>query len=57
MVVDGAPSKVIAMEVGTSQKTVENQRSSILRKLKAGCVANLVRMVMIAGRDAIAEPV
>jgi two-component system response regulator FixJ len=47
-IVDGLPSKAIAAELGSSFNTVQNQRASILRKMQAESVADLVRMVMIA---------
>lgn len=48
LVVAGEPTKSIASELGTSFNTVQNQRASILRKMQARSVADLVRMVMIA---------
>ena len=47
-IVDGFSSKSIATALGSSFNTVQNQRASILKKLKAESVADLVRMVMIA---------
>ncbi|HTI50617.1 MAG TPA: response regulator [Planctomycetaceae bacterium] len=47
-IVDGLPSKAIAAALGSSFNTVQNQRASILRKMQAESVADLVRMVMIA---------
>lgn len=51
-IVDGLPTKSIAATLGSSFNTVQNQRASILRKMHAESVADLVRMVMIvrAGR-------
>ncbi len=46
MVVDGKASKQIARELDISQKTVEVHRSHIMKKVKARCVADLVRMVL-----------
>ncbi len=48
LVVAGEATKAIASELGTSFNTVQNQRASILRKMQARSVADLVRMVMIA---------
>jgi two-component system response regulator FixJ len=47
-IVDGLSSKAIAAALGSSFNTVQNQRASILKKLQAESVADLVRMVMIA---------
>jgi FixJ family two-component response regulator len=47
-IVDGMSSKSIAAALGSSFNTVQNQRASILKKLQAESVADLVRMVMIA---------
>jgi two-component system, LuxR family, response regulator FixJ len=51
-IVDGLPTKAIAATLGSSFNTVQNQRASILKKMHAESVADLVRMVMIvrAGR-------
>jgi len=47
-IVDGLASKAIAASLGSSFNTVQNQRASILKKMQAESVADLVRMVMIA---------
>jgi two-component system, LuxR family, response regulator FixJ len=47
-IVDGLASKAIAAALGSSFNTVQNQRASILKKMQAESVADLVRMVMIA---------
>lgn len=44
-VVSGNSSKMIASELGISQKTVENYRASLMSKLEADNVAHLVTMV------------
>jgi FixJ family two-component response regulator len=48
LIVDGLPTKAIAASLGSSFNTVQNQRASILKKMQAESVADLVRMVMIA---------
>jgi FixJ family two-component response regulator len=48
LIVDGLPTKAIAAALGSSFNTVQNQRASILKKMQAESVADLVRMVMIA---------
>jgi two-component system, LuxR family, response regulator FixJ len=48
LVVDGLSTKAIAARLGSSFNTVQNQRASILKKMRAESVADVVRMVMIA---------
>jgi len=43
-VVAGLPNKVISMEVGCSERTVKAHRSSVMRKMGATSVAELVHM-------------
>jgi FixJ family two-component response regulator len=43
----GMPTKSIALKIGSSHNTVQNQRASILKKMEAESAADLVRMVMI----------
>ncbi len=47
-IVEGLSSRAIAEASGSSVNTVQNQRCSILKKMQAESVADLVRMVMIA---------
>lgn len=47
-IVDGLSTKGIAAALGSSFNTVQNQRASILKKMQAESVADLVRMVMIS---------
>lgn len=49
--VAGKNVKQIALHFGTSPNTVRNQRGSILEKMKADSMANLVRMVLEAERS------
>jgi FixJ family two-component response regulator len=44
LVVAGMANKVIASELGISQKTVEIHRGRVMKKMKAGSVADLVRL-------------
>ncbi|MDX1513439.1 MAG: response regulator [Gammaproteobacteria bacterium] len=45
LVADGKSSKVIAIELAISERTVELHRSRIMKKMSAGSVAELVRML------------
>lgn len=47
--ISGKNVKQIAMQLGTSPNTVRNQRGSILEKMSANSMADLVRMVLEAG--------
>lgn len=50
IVVQGKPNKVIARELGLSQKTVEVHRAHVMEKMKAKSFADLVKMAMRIGR-------
>jgi FixJ family two-component response regulator len=45
LVANGKSSKVIALDLGISERTVELHRSRIMRKMSARSVADLVRMI------------
>lgn len=49
LVVEGLTNKVIANRLGTSQRTVEVHRASVMRKMKVDSVAQLVHLVDLAG--------
>ena len=48
MMVTGTASKVIAYNLGISQKTVEVHRSHIMQKMQVGSLAELVRAEMVS---------
>ena len=45
-VVDGTPSKVIAVDLGISERTVELHRARVMKKMGVRSVADLVRMIL-----------
>jgi len=47
-VVAGTPNKMIAFELGVSEKTVETHRARLMRKLGAGSLPDLVRIALSA---------
>ncbi len=46
MIVEGRANKVIAIDLGLSQRTVELHRARVMEKMHARTLADLVRMVM-----------
>ena len=46
MVSSGKPNKIMAADLGVSQRTVEIHRSRVMEKMGASSLAQLVRMVM-----------
>jgi DNA-binding CsgD family transcriptional regulator len=51
MVLAGHASKIIAWELGISQRTVENHRASIMKRTGTRCVAALARLALAAAGD------
>jgi len=51
LIIEGNPTKAIALQLGTSFNTVRNQRTSIMRKMETESVVDLVRiMTEISGQ-------
>lgn len=50
-VVHGKANKVIASDLGVSQRTVEIHRARVMEKMQANSLAHLVRMVLVAKID------
>ena len=48
MVVNGKANKVIAADLGVSQRTVEIHRGRVMEKMRARSLAHLVRMAITA---------
>jgi len=51
LVTSGKPNKVMAADLGLSQRTVEIHRARVMEKMGASSLAHLVRMVMDLGED------
>ena len=51
-VIDGATTKQIAHELGTSIRTVEGQRSQVMKKMGVASVAELTALAVRSGLDA-----
>ncbi len=51
MVSSGKPNKIMAADLGVSQRTVEIHRARVMEKMGASSLAQLVRMVMDLGEQ------
>jgi len=54
-VVDGKANKVIAIDLGLSERTVEIHRANVMEKMGARSVAHLVKMHLTLGGDASSD--
>jgi len=52
LVVDGKANKVIAIDLGLSERTVEIHRANVMEKMAARSVAHLVKMHLTLGAEA-----
>ncbi|HOW19177.1 MAG TPA: response regulator [Phycisphaerae bacterium] len=46
LIADGMPNRQIAAQLGIAQRTVEDHRAHIMRKMRAATLAELLRMVL-----------
>ena len=49
LVADGRANKVIAVDLGLSERTVEIHRANVMEKMGARSVAHLVKMHLMLG--------
>jgi two-component system, LuxR family, response regulator FixJ len=55
LVTSGKPNKVMAADLGVSQRTVEIHRARVMEKMGASSLAQLVRMIMDLGEHTAAS--
>lgn len=56
LVTSGKPNKVVAADLGVSQRTVEIHRARVMEKMQADSLAQLVRMTLEIGESARTTP-
>jgi two-component system CheB/CheR fusion protein len=55
LVVQGRPNKIIADDLGISQRTVENHRAAVMKRTGVASIPDLIRLVMAAADGVPAE--
>ena len=48
LVIQGRPNKIIADDLGISQRTVESHRAAVMKRVGVKSLPDLVRLVMAA---------
>src|SRR4029077_11060609 len=56
LVAQGRPNKIIADDLGISQRTVENHRAAVMKRTGVTSVPDLIRLVMAAAAGEPADP-
>jgi FixJ family two-component response regulator len=51
LLIEGMPSKLIAIKLGISPRTAEHHRAAVMRKMKAPTLSHLVRMALMVHRS------
>jgi FixJ family two-component response regulator len=51
LVVEGAANKVIAIDLGLSERTVEVHRAKVMEKMGSRSVAHLVKLQLTLGQE------
>ena len=46
MILEGKLNKEIASELKLSTRTIEDRRAKLMKKMDAGCLAELIQLVM-----------